>query len=119
MGCEDVGGAGKVLHRVAKRLVGGDLLGAAATGDTAQQDLADLGDDVIVSLGKPVTNASIADHYGDLIDHLVIDAGDAADGGDLQARGLCVTVTPTVMCDAEDRERLARVALTAARIETG
>ncbi|WP_404481477.1 2-phospho-L-lactate transferase [Novosphingobium sp. BL-52-GroH] len=70
-------------------------------------------------LGKPVSNASIADHYGDLLDHLVIDAGDADDGGDLRGRGLCVTVTPTVMCDAEDRERLARVALTAARIETG
>ncbi|WP_159976168.1 MULTISPECIES: 2-phospho-L-lactate transferase [unclassified Novosphingobium] len=70
-------------------------------------------------LGKPVSNASIADHYGDLLDHLVIDAGDAGDEGGLRARGLCVTVTPTVMCGAEDRERLARVALTAARIETG
>ncbi|AXB76412.1 2-phospho-L-lactate transferase [Novosphingobium sp. P6W] len=70
-------------------------------------------------LGKPVSNASIADHYGDLLDHLVIDAGDGADEGGLRARGLCVTVTPTVMCGAEDRERLARVALTAARIETG
>jgi len=70
-------------------------------------------------LGKPVSNASIADHYCDLLDHLVIDAGDGADEGGLRARGLCVTVTPTVMCGAEDRERLARVALTAARIETG
>lgn len=70
-------------------------------------------------LGKPVSNASIADHYGDLLDHLVIDEADAADEGDLRARGLCVTVTGTVMCDAEVRERLARVALTAARIETG
>lgn len=70
-------------------------------------------------LGKPVSNASIADHYGDLLDHLVIDAGDAADAGDLRARGLCVTVTPTVMCHAGDRERLARVALSAARIEAG
>jgi len=70
-------------------------------------------------LGRPVSNASIADHYGDLLDHLVIDEADAADAGDLQARGLCVTVTGTVMCDAEVRERLARVALTAARIETG
>lgn len=70
-------------------------------------------------LGKPVGNGSIADHYGDLLDHLVIDTADAADGEDLRGRGLCVTVTPTVMCDAEDRERLARVALTAARIETG
>ena len=70
-------------------------------------------------LGKPVSNASIADHYGDLLDHLVIDAGDGADEGGLRARGLCVTVTPTIMRGAEDRERLARVALTAARIKTG
>lgn len=70
-------------------------------------------------LGRPVSNASIADHYGDLLDHLVIDEADGADAGDLRARGLCVTVTGTVMCDAEVRERLARVALCAARIETG
>ncbi|MFC0204922.1 2-phospho-L-lactate transferase [Novosphingobium soli] len=70
-------------------------------------------------LGRPVSNASIADHYGDLLDHIVIDGADAADAGDLQARGLCVTVAPTVMCDAGDRERLARVALSAARIKAG
>ncbi|WP_232493194.1 2-phospho-L-lactate transferase [Novosphingobium kaempferiae] len=70
-------------------------------------------------LGKPVSNASIADHYGDLLDHLVIDEADAGDAGDLRARGLSVTVCPTVMWHADDRERLARVALIAAGIETG
>ncbi|MYL97010.1 2-phospho-L-lactate transferase [Novosphingobium sp. FGD1] len=70
-------------------------------------------------LGRPVGNGSIADHYGDLLDHLVIDEADAADAGPLRDRGLCVTVTGTVMCDAEVRERLARVALSVARIETG
>lgn len=70
-------------------------------------------------LGKPVSNASIADHYGDLLDHLVIDVADEGDAGGLREKGLSVTVTGTVMCDAGDRERLARVALSAAGIETG
>lgn len=70
-------------------------------------------------LGQEVSNRAIADHYGDLLDHLVIDEADAADAEGLRERGLCVTVTGTVMCDADDRERLARVALSAARIETG
>lgn len=70
-------------------------------------------------LGRPVSNRSIADHYGDLLDHLVIDEADADDAEGLREGGLCVTVTGTVMCDAEVRERLACVALSAARIETG
>lgn len=70
-------------------------------------------------LGQEVSNRAIADHYGDLLDHLVIDEADAGDAEGLRARGLCVTVTGTVMCDDDDRERLARVALSAARIETG
>lgn len=70
-------------------------------------------------LGHEVGNRAIADHYGDLLDHLIIDTADAGDAEGLRARGLCVTVTGTVMCDADDRERLARVALSAAGIETG
>ncbi|PEQ11820.1 2-phospho-L-lactate transferase [Novosphingobium sp. PC22D] len=70
-------------------------------------------------LGQPVSNAAIAAHYGALIDHLVIDSSDRAEAEGLRAAGLSVTITHTVMCDAEDRERLARVALSAARTETG
>lgn len=70
-------------------------------------------------LGQPVSNRAIADHYGPLLDHLVIDIADAGDAEGLRETGLCVTVTGTVMCGAEDRERLARVALSAAGIETG
>lgn len=70
-------------------------------------------------LGQPVSNRAIADHYGDLLDHLIIDTADADDAEGLRAGGLCVTVTGTVMCEADDRERLARVALSAAGIETG
>lgn len=74
---------------------------------------------LLAELGQPVSNRAIADHYGDLLDHLIIDAADAADAEGLRSDQLCVTVTGIVMCDADDRERLARVALSAARIETG
>ncbi|SFG06006.1 LPPG:FO 2-phospho-L-lactate transferase [Novosphingobium sp. CF614] len=70
-------------------------------------------------LGQEVGNRAIADHYGALLDHLVIDTADAADAQGLRGSGLCVTVTGTVMHDAQDRERLARAALSAAGIETG
>ncbi len=70
-------------------------------------------------LGQEVSNRAIADHYGVLLDHLIIDQADVGDAEGLRKRDLCVTVTGTVMCDADDRERLARVALSAARIETG
>jgi LPPG:FO 2-phospho-L-lactate transferase len=70
-------------------------------------------------LGMPCSNASIVDHYAGLLDHLIIDEADAAEAGGLREQGLSVTVTGTVMCDAADRSRLARVALSAAGIETG
>jgi len=70
-------------------------------------------------LGLPCSNAAIAAHYSGFLDHLVIDKEDSADAEDLRAAGVSVTVTGTVMCDADDRKRLARVALSAAGIETG
>jgi LPPG:FO 2-phospho-L-lactate transferase len=70
-------------------------------------------------MGRPVSNLAIAGHYGDILDHLVIDSADAAEAQGLRNAGVSVTVTGTVMRDAEDRERLARVVLSAARIETG
>lgn len=65
-------------------------------------------------LGHGADNAAIAAHYAGLIDHLLIDHADAADAEGLRAAGLCVTVARTVMCDAADRTRLAREALSAA-----
>ena len=62
---------------------------------------------LMAELGQPVSNLAIAQHYEGLLDHLVIDETDAADAADLRDTGLCVTVTQTVMRDAQDRERLA------------
>lgn len=68
-------------------------------------------------LGAEAGNPAIARHYKGLVDHLVIDETDASDADGLRGLGVCVTMTATVMCGADDRERLARVALSAAGIE--
>ena len=65
-------------------------------------------------LGKPCDNGTIARHYAGLVGHLIIDEGDAIDAEGLRKLGVSVTFTGTVMCDAADRMRLARVALSAA-----
>ena len=66
---------------------------------------------LMAELGKPVSNKAIADHYAGLLDHLVIDASDAADAQDLRGTGLCVTVTQTIMRNGADRKQLAREVL--------
>jgi LPPG:FO 2-phospho-L-lactate transferase len=65
-------------------------------------------------LGRENTNRAIAEHYAGLLDHLIIDESDASDAEGLRAMGICATVTGTVMYEAADRKRLARVALSAA-----
>lgn len=67
-------------------------------------------------LGRENSNRAIADHYAGLLDHLIIDESDAADAEGLHATGISVTIEPTVMYGAAERERLARVALSAARL---
>ena len=69
---------------------------------------------LLSELGQNCDNAAIAAHYGDLIDHLVIDSSDAADAEGLRADGVCVTVTNTVMRIASDRKTLASEVLGAA-----
>jgi len=60
-------------------------------------------------LGLQVTNQSIADHYGDLLDGMVVHEGDAASGN------LAIGVTDTLMKQAEDRRRVALAAMDLAR----
>lgn len=75
---------------------------------------------MLADRGQIVSNEAIAghyrDHWGDLLDHLLIDEADEADVPGLQARGLRVTVTKTMMRDAADRERLAKEVLAIAGI---
>lgn len=70
-------------------------------------------------LGHENSNRAIAQHYAGLLDHLIIDETDAGDAEGLRAMGISATIAATVMCDADDRERLARVALSAARVDLG
>lgn len=74
---------------------------------------------MLAELGIACDNHAIASHYSGLLDHLVIDEADAADAPKLRAGGVAVAVTGTVMCDAADRVRLARVALSAAGWDLG
>ncbi len=69
--------------------------GAAVKGPTAK---------IMAELKIPATPAAIADHYRGLIDGLVIDGADEADGGSL---GMATKVTRTLMTDDADKIRLA------------
>lgn len=66
---------------------------------------------LLAERGQAVSNLAIVDHYGDVLDHILIDEADEADVAALNARGLAVTVTRTMMRDAADKERLAREVL--------
>ena len=60
--------------------------------------------------GLGVTNQSIAEHYADVLDGLLIDESDAAPGGDI-----VVAPARTLMKSDEDRRRVAEAALALAQ----
>lgn len=74
--------------------------GKAVKGPTAK---------LMQELGLAVCNASIAEHYGDLIDGMVIHEGDDA------PHGLPAVSTNTLMTAVQDKERVAQTALDLAR----
>lgn len=74
--------------------------GKAVKGPTAK---------LMAELGLQVTNHSIADHYGDLLNSMVVHNDDEA------AKGLRVKRTNTLMKTAEDKERVARIAMALAQ----
>ncbi len=73
------------------------IAGQAVKGPTAK---------LMAELGLPLTNASIAAHYAGLIDGLLIDSGDDAEGVSIP-----VARTATLMRSLKDRKRVARAAL--------
>jgi len=77
--------------------------GKAVKGPTAK---------MMAELGLPVDAASAARHYGDLLDHYIIDQADAGCVSGLDAP---LTATRTLMESMADREALARVVLAAGR----
>ncbi len=62
---------------------------------------------LMAELGAVPGNAAVAAHYRGLVDGLVIDAGDAADAAAIEAAGMAVLATASVMVTDEDRARLA------------
>lgn len=70
--------------------------GKAVKGPTAK---------LMAELGVRLVNASIAAHYADFIDGLVIDQGDDAPGG------IAIARTDTLMRDDADKARVAQVTL--------
>jgi LPPG:FO 2-phospho-L-lactate transferase len=63
---------------------------------------------MMAELALPVDPASVARHYGDIIDHYVIDEADARAVSGIHAP---VTATRTLMETMADRAALARVVI--------
>lgn len=86
------------------------VAGRALKGPTAK---------IMSELGTASSVMSIALHYGDLIDGMVIDEADRAHAADIEALGIEVDIARTVMSSLEDRCDLARqVLMFAGRLRT-
>lgn len=68
-------------------------------------------DRMLNAMGYRCSNLGVADCYAGLIDGLVIDKQDHADRAELEAGGLQVMTTATLMSGAEEKARLAQEAL--------
>lgn len=83
--------------------------GVALKGPTAK---------LMAELGLPVTSASVARHYREVLNGLVLDRIDAGDMAAVEAEGVTAAVTATVMRSLDDRLSLARFAVSfAARLD--
>jgi len=82
------------------------VAGAAIKGPTAK---------MMQELAMPTSALSIAEYYGDLIDGFIIDEADAEQASAIEALGMAVKVTPTVMRSLEDRVTLAQQSLAFAK----
>lgn len=66
-------------------------------------------------LGLPSTPVTVAAHYRNVVTGFVIDRADASFSAPVEAEGMAVCVTDTLMRDAADRRRLAAQCLEFAR----
>ncbi|MBN9411220.1 MAG: 2-phospho-L-lactate transferase [Burkholderiales bacterium] len=66
---------------------------------------------MMAELGLEVSALGVARRYAGLIDGLVLDRRDAAQAPAIEALGIRVGVTDTLMTDADSRERVARASL--------
>ena len=65
-------------------------------------------DRMLAGMGEEVSAYGVAAHYAGLLDGMVIDTVDAGDAARIEALGMRVLVTDTIMRDARDRAQLAR-----------
>ena len=68
-------------------------------------------DRLLAELGYEVSCVGVADYYREVVGRLVIDEADAALADEVHARGVDVTVTTTIMANAENSARLAQAVL--------
>jgi len=76
--------------------------GKAVKGPTAK---------IMKELNIALTASAIADHYGDLLDGIILDQDDAHAAPELEARGLFVGITDTLMQTPKDKTRVADYSL--------
>ena len=74
---------------------------------------------IMAELGIEVSATAVAEHYRGLIDGIVLDHTDAALRGEIEALGMAVLVTQTVMKSGADRAALARDCLAFADVLAG
>ena len=79
------------------------IAGQAVKGPTAK---------MMTELGMVPSSAAVAARYGDLLDTIILDSGDAAEVDDIDCR---VLLAPTLMKTLDDKIALARIVLDAAR----
>jgi LPPG:FO 2-phospho-L-lactate transferase len=70
-------------------------------------------DRIMASLGLEVSAYGVASFYRELLDHLIIDKSDGEQKAHIEALGMKVTVTDTLMSSLEDSVRLSRVVMEA------
>jgi LPPG:FO 2-phospho-L-lactate transferase len=66
---------------------------------------------LMIELGLAATSATIAQHYREILDGLILDLVDAGDTAAVEEQGVTAAVTSTVMQSLYDRQQLARFAL--------
>ncbi len=65
-------------------------------------------DKLMAAVGLEVSNLGVVEAYQGIIDHVVIDSGDAADREPIERRGVATTTTDTLMSTTDDAVRVAR-----------
>lgn len=97
-----------------ERLAGSTAVRVAVSPIVGRRALKGPADRMLTTLGHDPSASGVAALYRDLIDVFVIDTQDASERAAIEAMGVRVVVTDTIMGGRGDRERLAREVLDAA-----